>query len=138
MSADDKRVQDYLEQIRVRVDNWAQGNGYGPDGWTKDTAERDVIFLLNHIADLEDEAREKNAWEGRYNALLEECENSRPREYVGDGRDLAYGYVVIDREGDAWQRYAYGGWCCHMVEGLGTLPAKHAPYTIVYTPKEES
>lgn len=138
MSAGYKRAQDYLEQIRVRVDSWAQGNGYGPGGWPKDTAEHDVIFLLNHIADLEDEAREKNACEGRYNALLEECENSRPREYVGDGRGLAYGCVVIDREGDAWQRYAYGGWCCHMVEGLGTLPAKNAPYTIVYTPKEES
>lgn len=45
---------------------------------------------------------------------------------------------TIDREGDAWQRYACGGWSCYMVEGLGALPAKHAPYTIVYTPKEES
>lgn len=98
----------------------------------------DILALVSHTIDLEVEAREKNAWEGRYNALLEECENSRPREYAGNGRDLAYGSVVIDREGDAWQRYAYGGWCCHMVEGLGTLPAKHAPYTIVYTPKEES
>lgn len=98
----------------------------------------DILALVSHTIDLEVEAREKNAWEGRYNALLEECENSRPREYVGNGRDLAYGSVVIDREGDAWQRYAYGGWSCYMVEGLGTLPAKHAPYAIVYTPKEES
>lgn len=98
----------------------------------------DILALVSHTIDLEVEAREKNAWEGRYNALLEECENSRPREYAGNGRDLAYGSVVIDREGDAWQRYAYGGWSCYMVEGLGTLPAKHAPYTIVYTPKEES
>ena len=98
----------------------------------------DILALVSHALNLEVEAREKNAWEGRYNALLEECENSRPREYAGNGRDLAYGSVVIDREGDAWQRYAYGGWCCHMAEGLGTLPAKHAPYTIVYTPKEES
>lgn len=98
----------------------------------------DILALVNHTIDLEVEAREKNAWEGRYNALLEECENSRPREYAGNGRDLAYGSVVIDREGDAWQRYACGGWSCCMVEGLVTLPAKHAPYTIVYTPKEES
>ena len=98
----------------------------------------DILALVSHTIDLEVEAREKNAWEGRYNALLEERENSRPREYAGNGRDLAYGSVVIDREGDAWQRYAYGGWSCYMVEGLGTLPAKHAPYTIVYTPKEES
>lgn len=98
----------------------------------------DILALVSHTIDLEVEAREKNAWEGRYNALLEECENSRPREYAGNGRDLAYGSVVIDREGDAWQRYAYGGWSCHRVDGLGKLSANHAPYTIVYTPKEGS
>lgn len=98
----------------------------------------DILALVSHTIDLEVEAREKNAWEGRYNALLEECENSRPRRYDGNGSDLPYGSVVIDREGDAWQRYAYVGWSCYMVEGLGTLPAKHAPYTIVYTPKGES
>ena len=99
-------------------------------------SQDDIQHLIDHFLLLEDQAAQADAWEGRYNALLEECENSRPREYVGNGRDLAYGSVVIDREGDAWQRYAYGDWCCHMVEGLGTLPAKHAPYTIVYTPKE--
>lgn len=91
MSTDDKRVQDYLEQIRVRVDNWAQGKGYSPGGWAKDPAERDVVFLLNHIADLQVEAREKNAWGGRYWALLEECEASRPRTVEGDGSDLPAG-----------------------------------------------
>lgn len=101
-------------------------------------SQDDIQHLIDHFLLLEDQAAQADAWEGRYNALLEECENSRPREYAGNGRDLAYGSVVIDREGDAWQRYAYGGWCCYMVEGLGTLPAKHAPYTIVYTPKEES
>lgn len=98
----------------------------------------DILALVSHTIDLEVEAREKNAWEGRYNALLEECENSRPREYAGNGRDLAYGSVVIDREGDAWQRYASCGWSCRRVDGLGKLPANHAPYTIVYTPKEGS
>lgn len=58
MSADSKRVQDYLEQIRVRVDNWAQGKGYGPGGFPKCTAEKDVAFLLAHIADLEAERKE--------------------------------------------------------------------------------
>ena len=58
MSADSKRVQDYLEQIRARVDNWAQGKGYGPGGWAQDAAEHDVTFLLNHIADLEAERKE--------------------------------------------------------------------------------
>lgn len=58
MSTDDKRVQDYLEQIRARVDNWAQGKGYGPGGRPKDAPVHDVIFLLNHIADLEAERKE--------------------------------------------------------------------------------
>lgn len=50
----------------------------------------DIYALIQRIADLEEEiedlqveAREKNAWEGRYNALLEECEASRPREIDG-------------------------------------------------------
>lgn len=101
-------------------------------------AQDDIQHLIDNFLLLEDQAAQADAWEGRYNALLEECENPRPREYVGNGRDLAYGSVVIDREGDAWQRYAHGGWSCYMVEALGALPAKHAPYTIVYTPKEES
>ncbi len=138
MSADDKRVQDYLGQIRVRVDNWAQGNGYGPDGWPKDAAEHDVIFLLNHIADLEDEAREKNAWEGRYNALLEECELSRPRVYEGDGGDLPAGTVILDKYGDAWQRDAFNSWGCSAFHGQSALDSRWGPYTVVYTPKEES
>ena len=58
MSADEKRVQDYLEQIRSRVDNWAQGKGYGPGGWPKDAPVHDVVFLFNHIADLQEERQE--------------------------------------------------------------------------------
>lgn len=103
MSTDDKRVRDCLEQIGVRVDNWAQGKGYGPDGWARDTAEHDVVFLLNHIADLQVEAREKNAWEGRYWALLEECEASRPRTVEGDGSDLSAGAVVINKIAATWR-----------------------------------
>ena len=61
MSTDDRRVRDYLEQIRARVDNWAQGKGYGPDGWPKDAPVHDVIFLLNHIADLEEDRKELRA-----------------------------------------------------------------------------
>lgn len=101
-------------------------------------SQDDIQHLIDHFLLLEDQAAQADAWEGRYNALLEECENSRPREYAGNGSDLPYGTVVIDHEGDAWQRHAYGGWSCYMVEGLETLPAKHAPYTIAYTPKEES
>lgn len=98
----------------------------------------DILALVNHTIDLEVEAREKNAWEGRYNALLEECENSRPREYAGNGRDLAYGTVVVDREGESWQRDGLNGWSCISMGGVGDLSAKYAPYVIVYTPKEES
>lgn len=137
MSADDKRVQDYLEQIRVRVDNWAHGNGYGPGGWPKSATEHDVIFLLNHIADLEDEAREKNAWEGRHNAPLEECESSRSREYTGNGSELPPGTIVIDCQGDSWQR-GTTYWVCAYGLQEARLAKIWGPYTIAYTPKEKS
>lgn len=119
MSTDDKRVRDYQEQIRVRVDNWAQGKGYGPDGWAQDAAEHDVVFLLNHIADLKEAAV--------------------PHTVEGGGSDLPAGTVVIDKNGDAWQRYEISGWeviggCCCMHH---TLPDDGVPYTIVHTPKEE-
>lgn len=46
----------------------------------------DIYALIHHIADLEEEeidelsikARESDSWRGRYYALLEECEASRP------------------------------------------------------------
>lgn len=45
----------------------------------------DIYALIHRIADLEEEiddlrieARESAAWRGRYYALLEECEASRP------------------------------------------------------------
>ena len=45
----------------------------------------DIYALIHHIAALEEEiydlsiqARESDAWQGRYYALLEECEASRP------------------------------------------------------------
>ena len=142
MSTDDKRVRDCLEQIQARVDNWAQGNGYGPGGWPQDAPVHDVIFLLNHIADLEEEiddlrveAREKNAWEGRYNALLEECEASRPREVKGN-----VGTIVIDRCGNLFMREPQGDWSFARFEDyVPTLTSDgYAPYTIVHTPEEES
>ena len=140
MSTDDKRVRDCLEQINTRVDNWARGGEYGPGGFPKDTAEKDVAFLLAHIADLQVEAREKNAWEGRYRALLEEAEASRPRTVEGDGSDLPAGTVVIDKNGDAWQHYETSGWeviggCCCMHHAL---PDDGVPYAIVHTPEKKS
>ena len=45
----------------------------------------DIYALIHRIADLEEEidylksmADESDAWQGRYYALLEECESSRP------------------------------------------------------------
>lgn len=98
----------------------------------------DVALFIEHFLRLEDRAEATDVWNARYHALLEECENSRPRRYGGDGDDLPYGTVVIDREGESWQRDACSGWSCTSAFGLSRLPAKHAPYTILYTPKEES
>ena len=47
-----QRALDCRESIRARVDNWARGGEYGPGGFPKDTAQKDVAFLLAHIADL--------------------------------------------------------------------------------------
>lgn len=63
-----------------------------------------------------------------------------PRVLEGDGSDLPAGTVVIDKNGDAWQRYETSGWeviggCCCMHH---TLPDDGVPYSVVYTPKEES
>jgi len=70
----------------MRVDNWARGEGYQPGGWPQAAAIHDAIFLLNHVADREEEiddlqieAREARAWERRYNELLELCESTRPK-----------------------------------------------------------
>lgn len=48
-----------LKKIRVRVNNWVQGNGYGPGGFPKNAAKHDVIFLLRYIADLEEGQKEE-------------------------------------------------------------------------------
>ena len=101
MIADDKDVQDRLERIQARVDNWERGKGYRPSELPRDAPVHDVIFLLKCVVDLEVEAREKNAWEGRYNALLEECASSRPRLLAGDVSNPPIGMTVIDGGGDA-------------------------------------
>ena len=56
---------------------------YGQDGYAD--AVGDIYALIHHIASLEEEiddlrikARESDSWRGRYYALLEECEASRP------------------------------------------------------------
>lgn len=103
----------------------------------------DIYALIQHIADLEEEiddlrveAREKDAWEGRYWALLEECEASRPCMVEGDGSDLPVGTVVLDVDEAAWQRTCSGIW--ELVGGAydlrETLSLVWAPYVIIYTP----
>lgn len=125
MSADDKRVQDCREQIRARVDNWAQGKGYGPGGFPKDAAKKDVAFLLAHIADLEDELRVARAL--------------TPRDIAGGtaSRGATNGTVAIDAYGCAWARVDPGCWFplrydpnSEVIE----LPKENGPYAIVYTP----
>lgn len=140
MSTDDKRVWDCLEQTRARVDNWAQGEGYDPGGWAQDAAERAVTFLLNYITDLQVEAREKDAWEGRYNALLEECEASRPPEIGGGGYDLQQGSIAIDADGLPWGRTLWG-WNVLQPDFRSStklLAPENGPYTIVHTPRRNS
>lgn len=111
-----------------------------------DGAVGDIYALIHHAASLEEEiddlrveAREKNAWEGRYNALLEECEASRPREVKGNGGDLPTGTIVIDRCGNLFMREPQGDWSFARFEDyVPTLASDgYAPYTIVHTPKEE-
>lgn len=116
-----KRAFDYRENIRTRVDNWAQGEGYGPGGFSRDTAEHDVVFLLNHIADLEEEIDDLK-------------EAAAPRTVEGDGSDLPAGTVVIDKIGDAWRRYRLEGWVPTGDGPYDSLPESGGPYTIVYTP----
>jgi hypothetical protein len=124
-----------------------QGEGYVPGGFAEYTAEHDVVFLLNRIADLEKEivdltfqAGEMAAWRGRYNALLEEAEATRPRE-IDSGeelRDPAEGTVVFDADRDIW---VFDGveWIlmrrCREIRHT-ELQKMFAPYTIAYTPKE--
>lgn len=79
----------------------------------------DIYALIHHIAILEEEiddlkikAREAEAWEGRYNALLEECEAGRPR--VIDGGEASRGAasmtVALDVNGYPWLCYEGGWW----------------------------
>lgn len=97
MSADDKRVQDCLEQINTRVDNWARGGEYGPGGFPKDAAQKDVAFLLAHIAELE-EGREE------MQARIAELEIYEEREMIGDPAGLGGPSVSSSlRERDAAQ-----------------------------------
>lgn len=106
-------------------------------------AVEDIYALIHHAASLEEEiddlrveAREKNAWEGSYNALLEECEASRPREIDDGGHDLPQGSIAIDTDGLPWGRTLWG-WSILRPDFRSRtklLAPENGPYTIVYTP----
>ena len=108
----------------------------------------DIYALINHIATLEeavdylqDEAREKDAWEGRYNALLEECEASRPPEIDGGeaSRGAASMTVALDANGLPWLCDEGGWWRLvkDVIQGKRSeLHPLLGPYTIAYIPKE--
>lgn len=132
MSPDDKRTQDCLEQIKARVDNWARGDEYGPGGFPKDTAQKDVAFLLAHIAGLEEEIDRLKASAG-----------------INDGGDASRGasdgVIAVDILGRPWVAREGGWW--RLVKDViagkwSELPQQYSPYSIVhvpaYTPKEES
>ena len=85
----------------------------------------DIYALIHQIAALEEEIDDLK-------------EASRPRLVEGDVSDLPAGTVVIDKIGDAWRRYRLEGWVPTGDGPYDSLPESGGPYTIVYTPKEES
>lgn len=72
----------------VRIVDKLRNYAYEKSGCTE--AVGDIYALIHRIAELEEEiedlrveARESDSWRGRYYALLEECEASRPTSRVG-------------------------------------------------------
>ena len=64
-----------------------------------------------------------------------------PRTVDGDDSDLPAGTVVIDNAGVAWQRDDGGWWSPAEFNQVTTddhLEPEYGPYTIIYTPEEES
>jgi len=64
-----------------------------------------------------------------------------PRTVDGDGSDLPAGTVVIDNAGVAWQCDDGGLWAPAEFNQVTTddhLEPEYGPYTIIYTPEEES
>nr|DAV54732.1 MAG TPA: hypothetical protein [Caudoviricetes sp.] len=98
----------------------------------------EIAHFIRYFLDVEDRAEQAEACNARYNALLEERETSRPREYLGYGEDLPSGTVVLDCDGDAWQCGGAGTWYCVVGRSDRELPGSVGPYTIIHTPKEDS
>lgn len=102
-----------------------------------------VTELKSDIADLRDEARRGEAREGRYWALLAEVEAGRPRQIAGGegSHGVASRTIVTDVHGHPWVS-AEGKWwrlTKDVAKGYRQeLLSELGPYTIIYTPKEES
>ena len=94
----------------------------------------EIAYFIRHFMNVEDRAEQAEAWEARYNALLEESEGSRPHEYQGDGEDLPVGAIVLDCEKDAWQRSETGEWWRTAGRTAIALDDAFRPYVVVYTP----
>lgn len=97
----------------------------------------DIGHFIKYFLQLEDKADAMEAWNARYNALLEEVEASRHRQYDADCDKLPTGSVVLDCDGDVWQ-LGHSGWTYIKGAFMESLDEELAPYTIIYTPKEES
>lgn len=87
----------------------------------------DLEDLLPYIAELEEEVDNLK-------------EAAVPRTLEGDGSDLPFGSVVIDCDGDAWQRDWDDGWSLAggSSENAPVLRPGFAPYTIIYTTEENA
>lgn len=109
-----------------------------------------IIFLEEKVSSLKDtinrlqsEGSDKDAWEGRYWALLEEAEGNRPREIDANtkAQDVPGGTIVVDRRGHPWISSEGNWWRLAKYVAFGKLNRLHPatiPHTIIYTPKGES
>lgn len=103
-----------------------------------EAGQDEIAAFLDDFIALVDKASQADAWEGRYDALLEKVEASRPRPYEGDGNTLPPGTVVLDKDGDVWQRSSRAIWKCVSGSLEMRLNSNWGPYIIIYTPEEES
>ena len=94
-----------------------------------------IYTLINHAAFLERRVASLKATIARTQA-----EASRPVTIPAGGLDIPIGAVVVDKDGDAWQRLHNTKW--RAIDGREApgpqLDRAWGPYSIVYTPKEES
>lgn len=89
-----------------------------------DGAVGDIYALIHHIAALEEE--------------IDDLKARAPRPVGGDGSDLPDGAVVTSVNGVAYQLCSGRWWGFHAPTGQPALPVCGAPYTIIYTPKENT